>query len=183
VARAAVTLLRADPKHFPLRSGARLGVISPEGSLAGALVARVPTAKVRVVPAYPKQALRAALRAQARELALASDVVVVGVINSRQLELVTMAAATGKPVVVVSMGVPYITDSVTEAKVVVATYSYRSSATEAAIAALFGEHGTPGKLPVALQAYPFGHGLDPVGDAHARRAAVTASGEVTPRAR
>ena len=35
----------------------------------------------------------------------------------------------------------------------------------AAAAALFGERGTPGKLPVSLSQFPFGHGLDPVGDA------------------
>jgi len=52
--------------------------------------------------------------------------------------------------------------------VVLATYSYREASTEAAAAALVGEKGTPGRLPVRLAKHPFGHGLDPVGT---RRAA------------
>jgi len=86
--------------------------------------------------------------------------VIAGVINSRQLELVTMAAAAGRPVIVVSMGLPYLVERVPEAKAVLAVYSYRSSATEAAVASIFGEQGTPGKLPVSLNRYPFGHGLE-----------------------
>jgi beta-N-acetylhexosaminidase len=54
---------------------------------------------------------------------------------------------------------------------VLALYTYRASSAEAAAAALFGEQGTPGRLPVSLPHYPFGHGLDPVGDATAKKAA------------
>jgi beta-N-acetylhexosaminidase len=88
---------------------------------------------------------------------------VVAVMNSRQLELVTMAAATDRPVVVVTMGLPYLAEQVTEAKAVLVLYTYRASSAEAAVASLFGEQGTPGHLPVSLPHYPFGHGLDPVG--------------------
>lgn len=166
IARGAVTMLRADPRVFPLPANKRIGVISAEASLARAILDRHPEAQAMVVPAYPTQGRRALLRQQARELALESDVVVVGLINSRQLELVTMAAAAGRPVVVVAMGLPYFAEHVPEAKAVLATYSYRPSAAAAAAAALFGEQGTPGKLPVSLYRFPFGHGLD---GAHAAR--------------
>jgi len=88
---------------------------------------------------------------------------VVGLINSRQLELVTIAAATGRPVLVVSMGLPYLAEQAGEARAVLAIYSYQPAATEAAAAALFGEIGTPGRLPVGLSQLAFGHGLDSPG--------------------
>ena len=160
IARAAVTLLRTDSKHFPLSPGTRLGLITPERSLGEAILERSPGAQVLNVPAWPTHARRAVLRQQARRLALASDVVVVGMINSRQLELVTMAAATGRPVLVVSMGLPYLAEEADEARAVLAIYSYQPAATEAAAAALFGEIGTPGRLPVGLSRLAFGHGLD-----------------------
>ncbi|WP_239470067.1 glycoside hydrolase family 3 protein [Archangium violaceum] len=160
IARAAVTLLRTDGKHFPLATDARLAVITAEDSLGEAIRARAPHAQVLNVPAYPSKARRSVLRQQARRLALSADVVVVGVINSRQLELVTMAAATGRPVLVVSMGLPYLAELADEARAVLAIYSYQPVATEAAAAALFGEIGTPGRLPVGLSRLAFGHGLD-----------------------
>jgi len=156
IARAAVTLLRTDGKHFPLSPDARLAVITAEASLGEAILARVPHAKVMDVPAYPSTTRRAALRQRARRLALGADVVVVGVVNSRQLELVTLAAATGRPVLVVSMGLPYLAELADEARAVLAIYSYQPAATEAAAAALFGEIGTPGRLPVELNRLAFG---------------------------
>ncbi|HEX8826230.1 MAG TPA: glycoside hydrolase family 3 C-terminal domain-containing protein, partial [Archangium sp.] len=160
IARASVTLLRTDGKHFPLTPDTRLAVITAEASLGEAIRERVPQAQVMEVPAYPSSTRRAVLRQRARRLALGADVVVVGVVNSRQLELVTLAAATGRPVLVVSMGLPYLAELADEARAVLAVYSYQPVATEAAAAALFGEIGTPGRLPVGLSRLAFGHGLD-----------------------
>ncbi|MFL5356014.1 glycoside hydrolase family 3 protein [Archangium sp.] len=160
IARAAVTLLRSDGRHFPLSPDVRLGVITAESSLGEAIRSRVPQAQVMNVPAWPSHARRAVLRQRARRLALTSDVVVVGMISSSQLELVTLAAATGRPVLVVSMGLPYLAEQADEARAVLAIYSYQPAATEAAAAALFGEIGTPGRLPVELNRLAFGHGLD-----------------------
>ena len=170
IARASVTLLRADGRHFPLSGHERIAVITAEPSLAEAIRARVPRTTVLSVPAYPSEARRAELRQKARLAALAADVVVVGVINSRQVELVTMAAATGKPVMVVSMGLPYLVETV-EAHTVLAVYSYQPASTAAAASALFGEIGTPGRLPVHLRMLSFGYGLDPVGQKQAAAAA------------
>ncbi|MBM7119017.1 beta-N-acetylhexosaminidase [Archangium primigenium] len=160
IARAAVTLLRAQGEHLPLTPHARVGVITPEASLGTAITARAPRARVLAVPTWPERAQRARLRQRARQLALGSDVVVVGLINAYQLELVTLAASTGRPVVVVSMGLPYLAEQADEARAVLAVYSYQPSATEAAAAALFGEIGTPGRLPVGLSRLHFGAGLD-----------------------
>lgn len=164
IARGAVTLLRADRAIFPLTRSQTVAVVTPEASLAAAIVARVPGARTLVVPSLPHDRDRNALKLQTKKLAEGADLVIVGVVNARQLELVTMASLTGKPVLVVVMGVPYLGAQVPEAKTVMVVYSYRESATEAATAAIFGEHGTPGKLPVSLQRMPFGFGINPVGE-------------------
>ena len=163
-----MTLLRAD-RHFPLLRTQRVAVVTAEVSLATAILARVPGAQTLVVPQVPKEG-RNALKLQAKKLAEGADVIVVGVVNARQLELVTMTSLTGKPVLVVVMGVPYLGAQMPDAKTVMVIYSYRETATEAATAALFGEHGTPGKLPVSLQKMPFGYGINPVGEKQAARA-------------
>ncbi len=171
IARESVTLVRTDDRAFPLKPGQRIAVITAEGALARSVLARAPKAKVLVVPPYPAQAERADLREKARELAKGAEVVVLGVVNSRQLELFTMAAATRRPVVVVTMGLPYLAEEVDEARAVLALYSVQAVSAEAAAAALFGERGTPGKLPVSLPRWPFGTGLNPVGEREAKSAA------------
>lgn len=163
IASAGVTLLRADPKLFPLDARRRVAVISTEPSLISSMARRFPSMTSMLVPAIPPVKLRDDLKLQARALAAGADVVVVAVVNSRQLELVTNAALSGRPVITIVLGAPYLAAQVHEAKVVLATYSYREAATEAAVAAICGEKGTPGRLPVALPRLPFGHGLDPVG--------------------
>lgn len=159
IGRQAITLLRTDDVSLPLQKKHRLLVVTAEQSLADAIKRRSPSALVVVVPAYPSEKKRAAARAQVSELAKSVDLVVVGMINSKQLDLVTMASIAGKPVVVVSMGLPYLAEMASEARAVLATYSYRPAVTEAAAAALFGEIDTPGRLPVSLKSMPFGHGI------------------------
>jgi beta-N-acetylhexosaminidase len=163
IAQDAVTLLRTDPAFFPLPRNARIAVVTAEASLFTAIAQREPGTTGLVVPVYPKEKERNGLKLQARKLAEEADLTVVGVVNAKQLELVTNAALSGKPVVVVVMGVPYLGAQVPQAKAVLAIYSFRDTATEAAAAALFGEQGTPGKLPVALPLMPFGYGLNPGG--------------------
>jgi beta-N-acetylhexosaminidase len=168
IARAGVTLLRRT-QDFPLDSRRRVGVVTAEASLAEALGRRLPGVERLVVPAYPPEAARDGLKRATRLLAQRSEVVVVGVTNSRQLELASIAALEGKPVVVVVMGAPYLATQVHLKATVLLVYSYRASASEAAAAALTGELGTPGRLPVVLPGAPLGWGLDPVGARADRR--------------
>jgi len=159
-----VTLLCSEPGLFPIRERQRVAVISAEPSLVTALAQRLPKMASLTVSAFPADKTREELKKRARALAENADVVVVGVVNSRQLELVTNAALSGKPVITVVLGAPYLAAQLHhESRVVLATYSYREAATEAVAAALLGERGTPGRLPVTLPSMPFGHGLDPVG--------------------
>lgn len=163
IASAGVTLLRTKPGLFPVQAEKRVAVISTEASLIASMAKRFPHLTSLLVPAIPAAKMRDELKLQARALAEGADVVVVAVTNSRQLELVTNASLSGKPVITVVLGLPYLAAQAHESKVVLATYSYREAATEAAAQAIAGEKGTPGRLPVALQSLPYGHGLDPVG--------------------
>lgn len=164
IARQSVTLLRTDGRSFPIKRKKRIGVLTAEAALGRAISKRAKHAEVVVVPAWPDSETRAELRQTARELALQSEVIVVGLINARQVDLVMMAAATGRPVIVISMGLPYLMAQVDEARAVLAVYSYQDSSAEAAAAALFGEQATPGRLPVTLnETLTFGYGLDATG--------------------
>ncbi len=160
IATAAVTLLRHDAKVFPLPKNSRTLVITAESVLATELQARLPSTVALVVPAWPKEKERLALKRQAKALAEQADVVVVGVVNSHQIELATVAQLSGKPVVVVVMGAPYLGAQVPSAAAVLTVYSYRESMAEAAVRALVGELAPTGRLPVAMPRMPFGFGLD-----------------------
>jgi beta-N-acetylhexosaminidase len=130
IASAVVTLLRSEPRLFPIREGQRVAVISAEPSLVAALAQRLPKMLSLTVSAFPADKTREELKKQARALSENADV-------AAQLHH--------------------------ESRVVLASYSYREAATEAAAAALLGEPGTPGRLPVTLPSVPCGHGLDPFG--------------------
>lgn len=160
IASAAVTLLRTDRKSFPLPAKKRVSVITAEEALSRELQARLPGVKTLVVPAWPKPSERLALKRQTKALAEASDVVIVGVVNGHQTELATVAQLTGKPVVAVVMGAPYLGTQLPGAAVVLTVYSYRESMAEAAARALLGELRPSGRLPVAMPRMPFGFGLD-----------------------
>ncbi len=176
IAAAGVTLLKFDERRFPPEKAARVLVVSMESSLAEAVARRAPkTTSFLVSPLASEPVRQAAMREVAR-LAASADVVVVGVLNQRQVELVDTAAQAGKPVVAVVFGSPYLAAQLARATTVMAAYSYRESMTEAAVAALFGERPTPGRLPVKAGRFPFGSGLDPVGAraTAAQRVAATA---------
>ena len=162
IATAAITLLRLDKKLYPLRHPKNVALITTEASLAAAIARRVPGVKTLVVAAYPSPQSMPALKQQVNTMAKEADVVIVSLVNTRQVELFNIAALSNKPLVAIVMGVPYLALQVPQASVILSTYSYRDSASEAAAASLFGEQGTPGKLPVAMRALPFGFGLNPV---------------------
>lgn len=178
IARAGVTLLRTQAGLFPLPKARTVGLVTAEPALAASLRRRLPGLEVLEVPAFPRPEAREAWKLKARALAQRVDVVVVGVANSRQLELVTNAALAGRPVVAVVLGAPYLATQAHLAKAIVAVYSARPEAADAAAAALAGEQGTPGRLPVALGKWPYGFGLDVGGErlAGTREGAPASSG-------
>ncbi len=161
IASAAVTLLKTDPRLYPLHRPKNLALITTEPALAEAFTKRAGGLKALVVPAYPRPEAMPALKLQVNAMAREAGIVVVSVVNSRQLELFNAAALAQKPMIAIVMGLPYLAVQLPQASVILSTYSYRDTASEAAAAALFGEAGTPGKLPVALPQMPFGFGLNP----------------------
>ncbi|MBE2250334.1 MAG: beta-N-acetylhexosaminidase [Myxococcus sp.] len=160
IASAAVTLLRTDARVFPLPKHRRVAVVTAEAALSTQLGLKVPGLQTLVVPAWPKSKERLALKRQVMALAAGADVVVVGVVNSHQIELATLAQLSGKPVVVVLMGAPYLSAQLPAAAAVLSVYSYQASMAKAAVRALVGELAPTGRLPVAMPRMPFGFGLD-----------------------
>jgi CubicO group peptidase (beta-lactamase class C family) len=66
----------------------------------------------------------------------------------------------GRPVVLASLGSPYVLASLPEATALVATYDFAPASERGLARALFGEIGFEGKLPVALSPeYPRDHGI------------------------
>jgi beta-glucosidase-like glycosyl hydrolase/CubicO group peptidase (beta-lactamase class C family) len=75
--------------------------------------------------------------------------------------LLRALAASGRPVIVVSFGSPYLLRQIPDVPVYLCAYGSAESSQRAAIAALFGEYAVGGKLPVTLPGfYPMGHGLE-----------------------
>jgi beta-glucosidase-like glycosyl hydrolase/CubicO group peptidase (beta-lactamase class C family) len=68
---------------------------------------------------------------------------------------------SGKPVVMLSFGSPYIIRQTPEVPAYVCAYGGPESSQRAAVAALFGEYPVGGKLPVTIPGlFAHGHGLD-----------------------
>ncbi|HUG54320.1 MAG TPA: serine hydrolase [Vicinamibacteria bacterium] len=68
--------------------------------------------------------------------------------------------ASGRPVVLVSFGSPYLLRQVPEVAAYVCAYGSAESSQRAAVAALFGEYALTGKVPVSLPGfYAFGDGI------------------------
>jgi len=74
--------------------------------------------------------------------------------------LIERLVGTGKPVIVVSYGSPYLVRQFPDVPVYVCAYGGAQSSQRAAIAALLGEVPVAGRLPVTIpDQYPRGHGM------------------------
>lgn len=70
-------------------------------------------------------------------------------------------ATQGKPTIFISMGSPYVLDTLKNGNAYLCTYSDGELSTEAVVEALFGEIAVRGKLPVTLPStFPLGSGLN-----------------------
>ncbi len=80
--------------------------------------------------------------------------------SESHVRLLRALRLTGKPVIVVSFGSPYLLRQIREASVYVCAYGASESSQRAAVQGLLGEYAVVGKLPVTLPGlYPIGHGL------------------------
>jgi beta-N-acetylhexosaminidase len=179
IARASITVVRNEGEILPLHSEGPLKLLHlvmssdaknpaiqgiPEAELRER---RIPTESVFLGPEVSEETA-AALVARAHEFThvVASCFVrVTGAKGTADMapshaRLLRAFAASGRPLVVVSFGSPYLLRQFPGAAVYVAAYGSADSSQRAAIAALFGEYAVTGKLPVTLPGlYPYGHGL------------------------
>jgi beta-glucosidase-like glycosyl hydrolase/CubicO group peptidase (beta-lactamase class C family) len=84
-----------------------------------------------------------------------------GDLRDSQRELLDRLNGSRVPVIVLAYNSPYFLAEIPATPVFVATFGSAASSQRAAVAALFGESDTVGKLPVALPGlYPYGHGIE-----------------------
>ncbi len=107
-----------------------------------------------------------------RALARRADVVVAGVfvriasfsgrmdLSAAQVSLLEGLAGSGRPVVSVLFGNPYVATALQKLPTLLLTYEFTEACERAAARALAGEMPIGGKLPITLPGmFPFGHGL------------------------
>lgn len=173
LARSALTLVRDDADNIPLRldHASRVLVLEPEptnvtpadttalypASLAEAVRNRHGQVSQVVFPHEPTASDIAGLLTRSEE----ADLVVVGTVNATrgQADLVTALTGLGEPVVTIAMREPQDLPTYPEVSTHICTYSGHAPSLAAAIDAMFGLIGFPGRLPVAIPGlYPIGHG-------------------------
>ncbi len=180
IARASITVVRNEGGVLPLRaeeplrllhlvlsSDARNPLIQgiPEEELEER---RVPTETVNLGPEVSEETTAALVeKARSATHVLASCFVrVAGSKGTADMapshaRLLEAIAATGRPLIVLSFGSPYLLRQFPEVPVYLAAYGGAESSQRAAIAALFGEYAVRGKLPVTIPGlYAYGHGIE-----------------------
>jgi beta-N-acetylhexosaminidase len=166
IARRSMTLVRDRDQLLPLRLHAdrRLAVVLPRPAdltpadtssyvkpqLAQALRRYHPYVEEFQVSQAPSQQEIAGLLTQLADF----DYIVAGTLNAfsqpDQAEMVKAILATGVPTVVAALRLPYDLAAFTQAPAFVATYSLLEPSMHALAAALFGQAGFPGRLPVSI---------------------------------
>nr|WP_296073075.1 glycoside hydrolase family 3 protein [uncultured Actinoplanes sp.] len=157
IAARSITALRTAA--LPLRAGQKILVtgwgVSTTTNLANALAA------TRLYTGSPSDAVIAQAVAAANQ----SDVTVVTTYNAwsdpAQQKLVKALLATGKPIVVASVGGPYDIAYFPEATTYLCAYDYQPVSVTALADVLLGRRTAPGHLPVTIEGlFPFGAGAN-----------------------
>ncbi len=162
----AITLVKNEAAAVPLHDPSRTLFLLMSENKAGdegqlfsdELKKRGITANVRILSPQLTDADLSDVEQQARnadEVVAAAFVSVAAYSNNVALrgkypELMTRLAAAGKPVVLVSLGNPYLLRNFPAVAAYIATYSTVPVSETAAVRALFGEIAIQGKLPVSI---------------------------------
>ena len=176
LARRSVTLVRDDDGLLPLRPApdGRVLVVQPQPAdltpadtsstvtptLADSIRRRHARTDELITAAEPAEADLAAVRSRATEY----DAIIVGSVAAHlqpaQAALVRAVLDTGRPTITVALRTPWDLLAYPGARTHVCTYGALAPSMEMLAAALFGQRGFEGHLPVRLgQLYPRGHGL------------------------
>ncbi len=179
IAQRSITIVRNEGGVLPLRAETPLRVLHlvlssdvrndaiqgiPEEELARRDVV---TETVTLGPEVSEETIASlAARAQSFTHVVASCFVrVVGAKGTAEMSpslarLLRALAGTGRPLIAISFGSPYLLEQFPSVTAYVCAYGSAQSSQRAAIGALFGEFAVAGKLPVTLpDLYPYGHGL------------------------
>jgi len=179
VARRSITVVRNDGGVLPLRaeSGLRLLHLVLSSDATQRADQGIPEAELaaRRIPVetrtFGPEVSAETIERLAQDAAGFSHVVIsafVRVTGSKgtadmapsQARLVDRLGATGRPLVVVSYGSPYLIRQFPNVPAYVCAYGGADSSQRAAVAALLGEQPVSGRLPVTIpDLYPRGHGM------------------------
>jgi beta-N-acetylhexosaminidase len=179
IARESITVVRNEGGVLPLHAEARLRILHlvlssdlhndgiqgwPEEELAAR---RIPTDTVSLGPEVSEETA-AQIEAEASRYThvVASAFVRVrggkGTVDmsASHARLLEALALSGRPVILISFGSPYLLRQAPQVPVYVCAFSSAESSQRAAVAALFGEYAVGGRLPVTLPGlYSMGYGL------------------------
>jgi beta-N-acetylhexosaminidase len=151
VARRAVTLQRDNAQLLPLNTAPQILVVVPDAPTRSDVQDdQFASSLVEAVRQYAPAAVEASART-AVNAARSADVIVLGTYDlaqdADQQSLARALAATGKPVVAVSLRGPYDAAAIPEVGTVVAVYGDRPIHLQAAAEALFGRLTPRGRVP------------------------------------
>ncbi|WP_052436885.1 glycoside hydrolase family 3 N-terminal domain-containing protein [Georgenia sp. SUBG003] len=168
IAEQSITLLKNDGDVLPVRRGSTVHVAGPERAdvLAADLAERGLDATATQTPRRPSaEQITAAVEAAAGADVIIATTYTFSTMPAQQQELVDRLVATGKPVVVVSLGIPYDLAGAEDADAAVATYALNVNAVsstpvlEGLANVLVGKAEPGGRLPVSVgDLYAYGAG-------------------------
>ncbi len=168
VAEKAITLVRSESGAFPLRPDRKLAVLGFSNGFDGpstmnTLVGTLRSVGLRFDTGYLQDNSTAEQAAAARKAAMEADVVVVGLygrvrsgaknsvgVPDAGAAILREALASGKTVIGISFGNPYVLSSFPELKTYLVAYGDMTSLQRASALALTGKIGISGRLPISL---------------------------------
>jgi beta-N-acetylhexosaminidase len=178
IAEKAITLVRAEDGVLPLSKDKKIAVLGVSNgfdgsSTMGTFVSTLRRSGLRFDPVYLQENSTAEQAVAAKKAVSEADVVVVGLygrvrsgaknsvgIPDNGAEILREALSSGKTVIGVSFGNPYILTDFPQMKTYIVAYGDMSSLQRASARALTGLQEFHGKLPISLPGlYPRGTGL------------------------
>ncbi|MDM7924264.1 MAG: glycoside hydrolase family 3 C-terminal domain-containing protein, partial [Pyrinomonadaceae bacterium] len=179
IAEKAITLVRHENGTLPLKNGGKVSVLGISNGFdgpgtMGPLVGALRSGGLRVPSAYLQENSLAEQAAAARKMVAESDTVIVGLygrvrsgaknsvgIPENGAAILREALASGKKVIGIAFGNPYILASFPEMKTYIVAYGDMPSLQRAAARSLLGQQDVTGKLPISLPGlHPRGTGIE-----------------------
>jgi len=177
IATKAITLVRNNGNNVPVDRSKKIAVLGVSngfdgGSIMNPLASTLRAGGLKFSQAYLQENSGAAAAAAARKTVSESDIVIVGMygrvrsgarnsvgIPENGATIVREAIASGKTVIGISFGNPYILSSFPEMQTYIVAYGDMSSLQRATARVLLGQQDATGKLPISLPGlYPRGTG-------------------------